>query len=137
MMKLDLERAGISYCDEDGLYADFHANRHTFISNLAKAGVSPKIAQSIARHNDVNLTLNVYSHMGISEQAAAIRSLASPPVKRPGILTRSTMRTPKSLHTGLLPKLPTLHVNRCHHLAPTLQPRTAGATATTRCPRSS
>ncbi len=43
-MKLDLERAGLPYCDEDGLYADFHPNRHTFISNLAKAGVSPKLA---------------------------------------------------------------------------------------------
>jgi integrase len=79
MMRLDLERAGITYCDEDGLYEDFHANRHTFISNLARAGVSPKIAQSIARHSDVNLTLNVYSHVGIREQAAAIRSLPAPP----------------------------------------------------------
>ncbi len=80
MMKLDLERAGLAYCDEDGLYADFHANRHTFISNLARAGVSPKMAQSIARHSDVNLTLNVYSHVGIGEQAAAIQSLPGPPL---------------------------------------------------------
>ncbi len=79
MMKLDLERVGIPYCDEDGLFADFHANRHTFISNLAKAGVSPKIAQSIARHSDVNLTLNVYSHVGIGDQAAAIQTLPAPP----------------------------------------------------------
>ncbi len=59
MMKLDLERVGIPYCDEDGLFVDFHANRHTLISNLAKAGVSPKLAQSNARHSDVNLTLNI------------------------------------------------------------------------------
>ena len=69
MMRLDLERAGIPYCDEEGLYADFHANRHTFISNLARAGVSPKLAQSVARHSDVNLTLGVYSHVHVDEQA--------------------------------------------------------------------
>ena len=79
MMRLDLERAGIPYCDEDRLYADFHANRHTFISNLAKAGVTPKLAQSVARHSDVNLTMGVYSHVEVHEQAAAINALPAPP----------------------------------------------------------
>ena len=37
--KVEGERAGIPYRDEDGLFADFHANRHTFISNLSRAGV--------------------------------------------------------------------------------------------------
>src|SRR5262249_5107210 len=62
MMRLDLERARVAwiaeaetpaerakrgrsdfltYRDEAGLYADFHSNRHTFISNLGKAGVAP------------------------------------------------------------------------------------------------
>ncbi|QDT73237.1 hypothetical protein I41_24260 [Lacipirellula limnantheis] len=42
--------------------------------------MSPKMDQSIARHSDVNLTLNVYSHVGIGEQAAAIQSLPGPPL---------------------------------------------------------
>jgi integrase len=136
MMKLDLERAGIPYCDEDGLYADFHANRHTFISNLAKAGVSPKIAQSIARHSDVNLTLNVYSHVGISEQAAAIRSLAGPPVQE--------APNPNAIHHADFQKFahgfaqtPTQHGFRCHQLAITPPPRAVAARAATRCRRSS
>lgn len=101
MMKLDLEKARndwieeakknrkerkrreesdfLQYQDEQGLYADFHANRHTFISNLAKSGVSPKVAQTMARHSDINLTMNVYSHVKMEEQAAAILELASPP----------------------------------------------------------
>ena len=29
----------LTYQNEDGLFADFHANRHTFVSNLGKAGV--------------------------------------------------------------------------------------------------
>jgi len=79
MMKEDLERVGIPYCDEDGLYADFHANRHTFISNLARSGVSPQLAQAIARHSDVNLTLGVYTHIQVGEQAIAIDTLSAPP----------------------------------------------------------
>jgi len=101
MMKLDLERARqawideakkdrkerkrreetdyLQYQDENGLYADFHANRHTFISNLAKSGVSPKVAQTMARHSDINLTMNVYSHVKMEEQEAAIAVLPAPP----------------------------------------------------------
>ena len=79
MMKRDLERAGLPYQDEDGLFADFHANRHTFISNLGKAGVQPKVAQSLARHSDINLTMNVYTHVGLGDQAFAVEALPAPP----------------------------------------------------------
>ena len=40
---------GIPYCDQEGLYADFHALRHTFISNLVAGGVHPKTAQRVHR----------------------------------------------------------------------------------------
>lgn len=46
----------LQYCNNDGLFADFHANRHTFISNLAKAGVHPKLAQTLARHSTARST---------------------------------------------------------------------------------
>ncbi len=59
--------------------AETLANRHTFISNLAKSGVSPKVAQAMARHSDINLTMNVYSHVKMDEQTAAISVLPSPP----------------------------------------------------------
>ena len=101
MMKLDLESARTSwieeandvaertkreqsnflkYCDDDGLFADFHANRHTFISNLGKAGISPKLAQTLARHSDPKLTMNIYTHVDSADQAEAISRLAAPPV---------------------------------------------------------
>jgi site-specific recombinase XerD len=101
MMKLDLEHARkawieeakndrkerkrreesdfLEYQDEQGMYADFHANRHTFITNLAKSGVSPKVAQTMARHSDINLTMSVYSHVKMEDQAAAIAVLPAPP----------------------------------------------------------
>jgi site-specific recombinase XerD len=69
----------LSYCDEDGLFADFHANRHTFITNLGRSGVPLTVAQTLARHGDVNLTANIYTHIGVSDQVAAIADLPTPP----------------------------------------------------------
>ncbi len=78
MMQKDLERVGIPYIDERGHYADFHALRKTFITNLARAGVSPKNAQILARHSDINLTMNVYTMLGIVDQVSAVEAL--PPI---------------------------------------------------------
>ena len=75
MMQSGLERAGIPYSDGDGLYADFHANRHTFITNLCKADVAPKTVQTLARHGDIRLTMNLYSHVDLEDQSAAIARL--------------------------------------------------------------
>ncbi|MHC4403901.1 MAG: tyrosine-type recombinase/integrase [Planctomycetota bacterium] len=83
MMQRDLERVGLPYQDEDGLFADFHANRHTFISNLGKAGVQLKVAQALARHSDINLTMNVYTHLGVNDQASAVNDLPPPPPMAP------------------------------------------------------
>jgi len=78
MIRKDLERAGIPYVDERGHYADFHALRKTFITNLSRAGVSPKTAQLLARHSDINLTMNTYTMLGLCDQASAVESL--PPI---------------------------------------------------------
>lgn len=67
------------YENHDGLFADFHGLRHTFISNLGRAGVSPKTAQTLARHSDIKLTMNIYTHVDQDEQQAAINSLPKPP----------------------------------------------------------
>jgi integrase/recombinase XerD len=69
----------LAYCSEDGLFADFHSNRHMFITSLERAGLSPKMAQTLARHSDVRLTLGVYTHVGLHDQTTAIESLAAPP----------------------------------------------------------
>ena len=54
---------------------DFHALRHTFGSLLAASGVHPKTAQKLMRHSDINLTMNIYTHVQESETQAAIDSL--------------------------------------------------------------
>ena len=67
------------YKNKAGLFADFHGLRHTFISNLGKAGVKPKTAQILARHSDIRLTLNIYTHVDQEAQIAAINALPGVP----------------------------------------------------------
>ena len=68
----------LAYRNHAGLYADFHSNRHTFITNLCRADISPKTAQTLARHSDIRLTMDVYTHVDRDEQVAAIHSLPAP-----------------------------------------------------------
>jgi site-specific recombinase XerD len=69
----------LCYCNHDGLFADFHSTRHLFITSLERAGTSPKMAQTLARHGDIRLTLGVYTHVGFGDRTAAIESLPGPP----------------------------------------------------------
>jgi hypothetical protein len=69
----------LCYCDHDGLFADFHSMRHMFITSLERAGVRPKMAQTLARHSDIRLTLGVYTHVELDDQTAAIAALPGPP----------------------------------------------------------
>ncbi len=73
------------YEREENVFADFHANRHTFITNLGRSGVSPKLAQTLARHSDIRLTFDIYTHVDQDEQTTAISTLPSAPP-----LTRAT-----------------------------------------------
>ena len=75
MFRADLKAAGIPYRDESDRVADFHALRHTFITNLANSGVHPKVAQALARHSTITLTMDRYSHTYIGEQSAAVAAL--------------------------------------------------------------
>ncbi len=50
-----------------------------FITNLQRAGISLKMAQTLARHSDIQLTLGVYTHVELHDQTAAIESLPAPP----------------------------------------------------------
>ncbi|MEF9437808.1 MAG: site-specific integrase, partial [Candidatus Mariimomonas ferrooxydans] len=75
MIEADLAEAGIAYVDESGRYADFHSLRHTTGSLLAASGVNPKVAQSIMRHSDINLTMSKYTHLFRGQETEAIDSL--------------------------------------------------------------
>ena len=75
MLRKDLEAVGIPYQDESGRYADFHAQRHTFISNVGRSGATVKETQTLARHSTSALTLDVYSHIGLYDERRAIEKL--------------------------------------------------------------
>lgn len=44
-----------------------------------RTGVHPKTAQTLARHSDINLTMNTYTHLGLADMVSAIASLPTPP----------------------------------------------------------
>ncbi len=77
------ETSFLYFVDSQGRYADFHALRKTFITNLSKSGVSPKMAQSLARHSDINLTMNVYTDVVLEDQAVAVELLPELPAFLP------------------------------------------------------
>jgi len=76
MIKADLKVAGVPYKDVNDRYADFHALRHTFISNLARAGVHPRNAQALARHSTIDLTMNVYTHIAMEDLVSDIEAMS-------------------------------------------------------------
>jgi len=69
------EQVFLAYRDDAGCVADFHALRHTFITNLARGGVHPKLAQQLARHSTITLTMDRYSHTVIGELSDALTAL--------------------------------------------------------------
>jgi integrase len=76
MLRIDLMNVGIPSSDV-GRVVDFHALRTTFITSLARAGVAPAMAQKLARHSDINLTLGTYTKLHLGELAHAVGKLAS------------------------------------------------------------
>ena len=80
----DLETAGITYKDELGRQADFHALRKTLATNLNKMGVAPRTAMEVMRHSDIKLTMKNYTDSSQLPTFAAIEQLPwfNPPVSK-------------------------------------------------------
>ena len=72
---VSLSTTEIPYVDDAGLFTDFHALRHSYISLLTAGGVHPKIAQRLARHSDINLTMSRYSHTLLKDEAEGLKAL--------------------------------------------------------------
>ncbi len=69
----------LCYVNAEGAFADFHAHRVAFITNLNRAGVAPRIVQQLARHSDIRLTMGVYTALEITDQVSGIQALPAPP----------------------------------------------------------
>ncbi len=75
MLQVDLKAAGVEYMDADGLFADFHALRHTYITNLSRNGVPLINAQKLARHSTPVLTAARYTHIELADQHKEVEKL--------------------------------------------------------------
>lgn len=75
MLYADLKAAGIQPVSDDGRVADFHGQRVTFITELARAGNSAATVQKLARHSDYNLTLRTYTRLQVEDLAQAVDRL--------------------------------------------------------------
>ena len=75
MLRADCEAAGINHEDDGRGKIDFHSLRHTTGSLLAASEVHPKIAQSLMRHSNINLTMSRYTHIFQGQESQAIESL--------------------------------------------------------------
>ena len=90
MIRRDLTEAGIAIEDQQGRVIDFHGQRTTFITNLSRAGVPPALAQKLARHSDIRLTLGTYTQLNMQELGAAVDLLTPLSPNR-----RNTSKTPE------------------------------------------
>jgi len=101
----------LAYWNHAGQVFDFHSLRHQFTSSLAAAGVHPKVAQQLARHSTIDLTMNAYTHLQVADVVGAVERLREPgPVTRDHQEARATgtdaQRTPRDLHTPMHTPLP-------------------------------
>ena len=74
-MRLDLCAAGIPFVDKEGRRADFHALRHTFCTNLHRAGLPRRVAMELMRHHDPRLTDKIYADGERLETASGLALL--------------------------------------------------------------
>ncbi len=94
----------LSVRDESGRWVDFHALRHTFITGLVTGGVNPKVAQTLARHSVITLTMDRYTHLYAGDLASALNVL--PDLSAPARQTTAATGTDgKSQESRLSPDL--------------------------------
>ena len=49
--------------------------RHTYCSNMAKAGMNPKTLQYLMGHSNIGVTMNVYTHLGLEDAQAELHRM--------------------------------------------------------------
>ncbi len=70
-----LKAANIAKKDTQGRVVDFHALRHTFCTNLHRAGVPQREAMELMRHNDPRLTATTYTDASLLSLQSAVQKL--------------------------------------------------------------
>ena len=52
-----------------------HICRHTYCSDMAKTGITPKTLQYLMGHSDIAVTMNVYTHLGLDDARVELARL--------------------------------------------------------------
>jgi integrase len=65
--------------DSTGQVVDFHCLPHGFITYLVTANCPPKVAQTLARHSTISLTMDRYTHLGIADLVDGLKRLPAMP----------------------------------------------------------
>ena len=81
-----------------------HVCRHTFCSNMVKAGMNIKALQYIMGHSEVDVTLNTYTHLNYDDVAAEMKKIIDMNSKKNN---RQCMSLMKSIYDRI-------YDNRCH-----------------------
>jgi hypothetical protein len=78
LFNAQLEAAKITKVDSQGRVVDFHSLRHTFCTNLHRAGVSQREAMELMRHGDPRLTAKTYTDASLLQLGSAVEKLTCP-----------------------------------------------------------
>jgi integrase len=119
----------LTYRDARGRVFDFHALRHWYISNLALIGLHPKVAQSLARHSTITLTMDFYTHLELFDVAGSVNNLPHTSLgdiaETPALQATGTDGTGRSEVTTVVPRganngaiLPASASYQLHQVAP-------------------
>ena len=81
--------------------------RHTLITNLYTNGVDVKTTQELARHSNINTTLNVYTHLEQKNNFKALSSVFDKnyPKNTPKIQEKRNVIIKKALYIKAFKKL--------------------------------
>ena len=72
----NLTRMWVKLCDATGTRrVPLHALRHTCVSLLLALGVHPRVVMEIVGHSAMEMTMNVYGHVQLDSQRAALDRL--------------------------------------------------------------
>lgn len=52
-----------------------HVCRHTYCTNMAKSGISPKTLQYLMGHSDISVTLNAYTHVSFEDAEKEVEKM--------------------------------------------------------------
>lgn len=76
-----------------------HVCRHTYCSNMARAGMNPKTLQYLMGHSDISITMNTYTHLGLDDAKEEMIRLQELEDARREI--ENTNEKPQEVHQGM------------------------------------